>query len=119
MTLPTSTPNSLNFDRLFQGVRPTIALRLFVFGFFGLLAYDVLTICLSHAPRYGAGEFNVAHFAWLDFILPTPNPSRIGFLYIGAGIFSALIACGYIHKWAVLLTTLCYSTAYFWSQADS
>ena len=101
------------------GSRPSSAQTFLIASFFFLLAYDVLTICLSHAPRYGAGQFNVAHFSILDTLLPLPTPSRISFLYIGAGILSLIVAFGFIHRLAVLGITLCYSIAYFWSQADS
>src|SRR4051812_17444647 len=47
-------------------------LKLLVFRvvFFGMLAIDAL-LQIRHAPRYGAGGFNVAQLPFLDSIGPT------------------------------------------------
>src|SRR5436190_20666959 len=41
---------------------------------FGLLAVDAF-LQLRHAPRYGAGDFNVAHLPFLDAL----GPGRVGY----------------------------------------
>ena len=89
------------------------------FGFFSLLAYDLWTIGLSHAPRYGVTSFNVTHIAWLDQLAPTPSPSSIGALYISTGALALLIAVGLVGRMGIILCALMYSVSYFWSQADS
>ena len=47
--------------------------------FFTLIGVDGF-LQISHAPRYGAGDFNVAHIAGLDALLP--GPSRAGILLV-------------------------------------
>ena len=84
-----------------------------------LLAYDLWLIGLSHAPRYGAGGFNVAHLDFLSMSLPTPIPDTIGALYLSAGAISIWVAVGLVGRWGVFCCAFLYSLAYFWSQADS
>ena len=61
------------------GVRPFVLERTVLF----LLALDVWTQCVPHGARYGAGDFNVAHFAWLDVVQPMPTPSlHVGLMLI-------------------------------------
>jgi hypothetical protein len=54
-----------------------------------LLALDVCSTMLPRAGRYGAAGFNVAHFAWLDALQPTPSPA----LYVSIMALVALLAC--------------------------
>lgn len=96
-----------------------LAFTLMRLSFFLLLAYDLWWIALSHAPRYGAGAFNVAHFPWIDQIFPTPTIHSIGVLYILVGVLSVIHAFGLGGRVGVLLIALLYNFAYFWSQADS
>ena len=103
---------------LFDTERPLVALLLLRFGFFGLLAYDLWSISLSHAPRYGAGGFNVAHLDFLN-IWFTPTPASIGLLYLLAGTLSLWIAVGLLGRIGVGVCASLYTFAYFWSQADS
>mgnify|MGYP000114929539 CR=1 FL=1 len=103
---------------LFETERPLSALLLLRFGFFGLLAYDLWSISLSHAPRYGAGGFNVAHLDLLN-LFSVPTPSSIGAVYLVAGALSIWIAVGMMGRVGVALCTALYTFAYFWSQADS
>jgi len=86
------------------------------FVIFTLLAIDAL-LQLSHAPRYGAGGFNVAQLPGLDAI----GPGRIGF---ELGQF----ACAYLFVYAALgvatrvvvpLGAAIYAWLYFGSQLDS
>jgi len=56
-----------------------------------LLALLALDCWLHLAPRgawYGAGGFNVAHFALLDALLPRPTPA----LYVGVVLLAGLLA---------------------------
>ena len=93
-----------------------IALR---FAMFGLIAYDMWTIMLPHASRYGAGNFNVAQIGLLDFILPVPTPGIVSVIVMSTGIASALIACGAVNKLTLAYTAVGYFGLYLWSQADS
>ena len=47
-------------------------LVLFRVLFFGVFAIDAW-LQIAHAPRYGHGDFNVAHFAFLDPDQPVPG----------------------------------------------
>lgn len=53
-----------------SGARLELFARL-VLGFF---AVDVVANMLAHGGRYGVGGFNVAHFTWLDTLLPNVSP---------------------------------------------
>ena len=103
---------------LFDAQRPLSALLVLRFGFFGLLAYDLWSISLSHAPRYGAGGFNVAHLDFLNLWF-SPNPVSIGILYILAGTLSLWVAVGLLGRLGTALCASIYAFTYFWSQADS
>ena len=105
--------------RIFEVERPLSALLLLRFGFFALLAYDLWLISLSHAPRYGAGDFNVSHIEWIDILFATPTPLTIGALYLACGSLSLWVAIGLTSKLGVFLCALTYCFSYFWSQADS
>ncbi|MGC6417768.1 MAG: HTTM domain-containing protein [Bradymonadia bacterium] len=93
-----------------------IALR---WAMFGLIAYDMWTIMLPHASRYGAGNFNVAQIAFLDVILPVPTPGVVSVVVMCTGIASALIACGIVNRLTLAFTAVGYFGLYLWSQADS
>ncbi len=55
--------------------------------FLALFGVDLARNLISHAGRYGAGDFNVAHFGWLDALQPVPTPGLyIGLLLTCAGL---------------------------------
>ncbi len=64
--------------------------RSFLFrrGTYLLLALDAWLVMLEHGGRYGAGNFNVAHFAWVDALIPLPSPG----LYVGLLLTAGLMA---------------------------
>ena len=83
---------------------------------FGMLALDSL-LQISHAPRYGAGGFNVAHLPGLDAL----GPGRVAF---GAGqlvcsYLLVLAACGVATRVVLPIATALYAWLYFGSQLDS
>ncbi|MEZ4403118.1 MAG: HTTM domain-containing protein [Kofleriaceae bacterium] len=84
--------------------------------FFGLHAVDAF-LQISHAPRYGAGGFNVPHLPFP----PLPDPSRAGmtFVYGTLAIGFALIALGVGVRALLPLVAALYGYAYFVSQLDS
>src|SRR6185503_10785646 len=59
--------------------------------FFMLLAYDALKQ-ISHAPRYGAGGFNVAQLPGFDLIAPGRELYSVGQLI--SSYLLVLAACG-------------------------
>lgn len=64
--------------------RPYLVLK----GTLAVLAFDLWLTRLAHAGRYGAGGFNVAHFAWLDAVQPPVTPA----LYIGLTTLTGLLS---------------------------
>ena len=76
------------WDRFCFG--PVAAERPFLLrgGLLLLFALDVCAEMLRPGMHYGSGGFNVAHFAWLDGILPAIGPAT----YVGTVIFCASLA---------------------------
>lgn len=95
---------------------PWAKLVVFRFVFFGLMAVDAF-LQLRHAPRYGAGGFNVPHFDWLP--LPDPGRASITFVHGALCLLFALVAQGALVRVALPLATALYGWAYFSSQLDS
>jgi hypothetical protein len=86
------------------------------FVLFALLALDAL-LQISHAPRYGAGNFNVAQLPLLDLIAP----GRVAYL-VGQLVCSwlfVLAACGVATRIVLPLVAAIYGWLYFGSHLDS
>jgi len=68
---------------------PIAAVRTYLLlrGTLLLLAFDVWLTRVSHGGRYGAGDFNVAHFAWLDAIQPSVSPA----LYVAVSTLTGFL----------------------------
>ncbi|MBA3391603.1 MAG: HTTM domain-containing protein [Deltaproteobacteria bacterium] len=86
------------------------------FAIFALLAIDAF-LAIRHAPRYGAGDFNVGQLGFLGDL----GPGRIGY---GVGQLAltylfAMIACGVATRVLVPLGAAIYAWLYFGSQLDS
>jgi len=83
---------------------------------FGLLALDAL-LAIRHAPRYGAGGFNVAQLPGLDGL----GPTRLSYLtceLINALLFT-FAALGVGTRLVVPLATAIYAWLYLGSHLDS
>ncbi len=96
-----------------------VRLATFRVAFFGPLAFDMWMLMFVHAPRYGAGGFNVAHFPWLDALLPVPSAALSGAIYLVGGFLAFRVALGAVTRLSLYLLTAIYGLVYFWSQADS
>jgi len=83
---------------------------------FGLLALDAL-LQIRHAPRYGAGGFNVAQIPLLDSLGPTRTSYGVCEL-INAYLFT-LAAFGVAVRWVLPPAAAIYAWLYFGSQLDS
>jgi hypothetical protein len=83
---------------------------------FALLAIDAL-MQIEHAPRYGAGGFNVAHLPLLDLLAPGRVLYSAGQLVL-AYLF-VLAACGAATRYVVPIATAIYGWLYFSSHLDS
>ncbi|MFZ5476659.1 MAG: HTTM domain-containing protein [Myxococcota bacterium] len=66
------------------GVRPWLFQRVLLL----LVAHDAWLRQVGHGGKVGAGGFNVAHFAWLDVVLPRPDAA----LYVGLMLATGLLA---------------------------
>ena len=93
-------------------------LALFRLLFFGVLAVD-MWLQVQHAPRYGAGDFNVSHLPALDAHLPALTRPAIAFLYIVGAYLAGLIAFGGGGRAALIALTAIDGVVYFSSQLDS
>ena len=82
---------------------------------FGLLAIDAV-LQIRHAPRYGAGGFNVAQIPGLDALGPSRATYEIVQL-VSAYLF-VLAALGVATRWVLPVVTSLYAWMYFTSQLD-
>jgi hypothetical protein len=83
---------------------------------FALLAIDAL-MQIEHAPRYGAGNFNVAQLPLLDALAPgrvlySASQLVLAYLFI-------LVACGALTRYLLPIATAIYGWLYFSSHLDS
>ena len=97
-------------------VRPYVLLR----GTLLLLAFDMWLTRASHGGRYGAGGFNVAHFAIVDRLQPMPTPA-IG---VGVCILVGLLALLAAHaskppRWLIGLIFALHTWSWAMSMLDS
>src|SRR3569623_188734 len=83
---------------------------------FGMLALDAL-LQIRHAPRYGAGGFNVAQIPLLDALGPT-RTSYASAELCNAWLF-AMAAFGVATRWVIPAGAAIYAWLYFGSQRDS
>ena len=93
-------------------------LALFRLVFFAVLAVD-LWLQVEHAPRYGAGGFNVSHLPALDGWLPVLTRPLIGCLFIVQAYLAGLFALGGGGRPALWALTGLNGITYFSSQLDS
>lgn len=85
----------------------------------GLLAFDLWLVMPSHGGRYGVGEFNVAHFGWLDAIQPLPSPAIYVGLLLGLGVLAFSIAVADGPRWMRAVLFGGYTWAWSMSMLDS
>ncbi len=97
---------------------PAAKLNLLRVTFFGVLAVDQFTN-LAHAPRYGAGGFNVSQLPFLDGILPMPGRIAIGLLFVLQAYLALRVMMGVAIKGSVRLLAGLYAYTYFISQLDA
>ncbi len=87
-------------------------LQVFRFLFFGLAAFDIWSVMLEHAARYGAGDFNVSHFPILDPLLPTPTQYIVSTMWLFAGFACLRAAIGIGTRISMMCAAACYFSAY-------
>ena len=84
-----------------------------------MLSLDCWLVMVPHAARYGAGDFNVAHFHWLQRIQPQPSPDLYVGLMLVCGSLSLLGALGVLGRVGLGVLTALYTWAWSMSQLDS
>ncbi len=107
------------FDRYFHA--PFTAARAYLFSrcFLALVALDAWTLMIGHAARYGADGFNVAHFGWLDAILPRPTAAGYVGVLLATGLLALALAIGGTYRLALALLFLLYTISWAMSMLDS
>jgi hypothetical protein len=103
------------FNAPYRGVRAYAFSKLFL----GMVALDTWILMIGHAGRYGVDGFNVAHFGWLDRLMPVPSAS----LYVGVllltGLLALALALGGTHALALAALFLLYTFSWSMSMLDS
>lgn len=105
--------------RFFHGFEFSAAkLELFRIVFFGIFALDAF-LQIPHAPRYGAGDFNVAHFEWLSTLLPMPSRHLMLAVFLLQAFLAFRIMAGVAIRQSLALLTALFGYGYFISQVNS
>jgi hypothetical protein len=97
---------------------PAATLRRFRALFFGLVAVDAW-MQVAHAPRYGAGGFNVSHLPGLDGLMPMPGRTLMLLVYLLQSYLAARIALGATARWMTVSLAGLFGYSYFVSQLNS
>jgi hypothetical protein len=112
------TPESA-FDRYFFGPVDVLRPYLLTRALLALLAFDCWLELVPHGARYGVGGFNVAHFAFLDALLPLPTaPLYVGAVLLAGWLALTMALVGPTRAGMVALTTL-YTLAWSCSLLDT
>lgn len=98
-----------------EAVRSWLLVRLVL----ATVALDCWIVMVPHGGRYGAGGFNVAHFAWIDQLMPMPSPALYVGLVLLCGILALLGAMGVLGSWFLALLAVLYTYGWAMSQLDS
>jgi hypothetical protein len=93
-------------------------LRFFRFAFFAVFAIDAW-LQIAHAPRYGASDFNVGHFPWLDAILPMPTRAMMVTVFGLQAYLGVRLAFGAVSRAAYLAQAALFAFGYYISQLNS
>ncbi len=113
-----STPSGA-FDRYFFGPVDLLRPYLLTRALLALLAFDCWLELVPHGARYGVGGFNVAHFAFLDALLPLPTaPLYVGSVLLAGWLALTMALVGPTRVGMAALTTL-YTLAWSSSLLDT
>ena len=102
---------------LFAPVAPTRP-YLLTRGLLILLAFDCWLGLVPRAAYYDGG-FNVAHFAWLDAIQPTPSAALYLTLVLGAGLLALVMALSRPSRLGMAVLLTAYTYAWLMSMLDN
>jgi hypothetical protein len=84
-----------------------------------LLAGDLWLGMVQHAGRYGLGDFNVAHFALLDAVLPVHGPAPYVVLLLLSGCLALALGLFAQPRWLRATLAATYTLAWMISIHDS
>jgi hypothetical protein len=107
------------FERFFHGPHPVARAELFARTFLCLLAIDAWTIMTRGAGRHGVVDFNVAHFGWLDALLPVPSAGLATGILVASGLLAFASAIAGIRPGPVLALFALYTLSWSMSMIDS
>lgn len=107
------------WNRAWYGPVSTARYWLIARAVLALAAVDTWLLMIPRGGRYGAGGFNVAHFAWIDSLFPIPTPGAYVGTILLSGFLAALGATGVLRRPGLLLLTAVYSASWMMSQLDS
>ncbi|MGE0792454.1 MAG: hypothetical protein AB7S26_42660 [Sandaracinaceae bacterium] len=97
-------------------VRPYLALK----GTLLFLAFDLWLTRASHAGRYGAGGFNVAHFGWLERVQPTITPAvHLTVLFVTGALCIAIALAHRPPRWLIAAALVLHTWSWAMSMLDS
>lgn len=107
------------FDRYFHA--PFAAARPYLFSrlFLVMVALDTWTLMIGHASRYGVDGFNVAHFAWLDAILPQPSAALYVAVLLTTGLLALALTISVTNRGALAALFALYTMSWAMSMLDS
>ncbi len=107
------------FERFFYSEYGASRAYLFARGFLLLLALDTWMLMIGHAGRYGIAGFNVAHFAWMDALLPVPSAAFYIAVLVLAGLLALVIVLTGLRRTTVLALFVLYTFSWSMSMLDS
>jgi hypothetical protein len=108
----------MDLGRIFRALHHPARAFLLHRGVLGLLAFDAWLGMYQHAGRYGVGGFNVAHFAWIDALVPV-SPALYGGLILLTGMLALPMALAGASRPGKALLTFSYTSAWLISLHDS
>lgn len=103
----------------FEMPAPAARMVLLRVVFFGILGFDLWLMMIPHAPRYGAGGFNVPHVEALADVVPLPSTPLVTALWLLGGFLALRAAAGVAVRASIVGLTAIYLGVYLWSQVDS
>lgn len=107
------------FERFFHGPFGASRAYLFARAFLLLLALDTFVLMIGHAGRYGVAGFNVAHFAWLDALQPTPTAASYIAVLLLVGLLALVLALSGLSRPGLAALFALYTFSWSMSMLDS
>jgi hypothetical protein len=100
---------------------PYLAVRPYLFSkvFLCMVALDTWMLMIGHAGRYGVADFNVAHFAIMDRVLPLPTPQHYVATLLLTGLLALTLALLGTRRLPMALLFLLYTYSWSMSMLDS